>query len=477
VPLAVVRPREYVARREQRCAPCRWPNTSAPLGVQALDRVCDADAVGSKGVPVVHHGRRIVGRPLRLAVSAAMVVGLAGCWPVPGAGPDRSSHNPLETSLTVANVATLEQAFRAPVPDAAGPPVVTGRGLFVSSRLRVHAFDRHTGDPVWEQMLGRLYSDDPESFPDSVASVSDPYVDGAELLVTDAQYRGSGSFSHRLSRLSTATGAVGAQSVASGTLLAYRAPRIATSASFALIPGQSFLRVDDLAAGTSWGGFSPSPTTVEATLGTDRLYTAAGDAVRSFDLTVPCELSPDGLSVDVCQPTWSTTLDGDATAVVLTPDRTTAFVASSAGTAYALDAATGAVRWSLRLGSAALAAPALADGTLYVATIDGRVVAGPAAGCGALRCRPAWRSGKGPAIEVQPAVGGGVVYVGAVDGSVRAFDAAGCGAARCRPLWARAAGDPVAGGLAVALGRLYVGTATGVVAFEPTVPTTPTGRG
>ena len=41
----------------------------------------------------------------------AMLGVLAGCWAVPGAGPQRSGHNPFESVITPANVASLAKEW------------------------------------------------------------------------------------------------------------------------------------------------------------------------------------------------------------------------------------------------------------------------------------------------------------------------------------------------------------------------------
>ena len=109
-------------------------------------------------------------------------------------------------------------------------------------------------------------------------------------------------------------------------------------------------------------------------------------------------------------------------------------------------AATGATRWTADLGAAPRGEPALAEGQLYVATADGRLLAFDTDACAAAPspCAPTWtaNAGAGP-LAGQPAVAGGVVVVGTAEGAVRAYDAAGCGAATCDPLWTGTVAGPV----------------------------------
>jgi outer membrane protein assembly factor BamB len=104
----------------------------------------------------------------------------------------------------------------------------------------------------------------------------------------------------------------------------------------------------------------------------------------------------------------------------------------------------------------------VADGTVFVPTADGRLVALDAA-TGAR----SWTASTGVELGVQPAVAGGVVFTGSDDGALHAFTAAGCGSATCEPLWTASTGSSaVSGGPAVSGGQLYVGTADGqVVAY------------
>ena len=54
----------------------------------------------------------------------------------------------------------------------------------------------------------------------------------------------------------------------------------------------------------------------------------------------------------------------------------TVWFGSGDGHVYALDAATGALRWKFATGGVVHASPALADGTLYVGSWDGKKITG-----------------------------------------------------------------------------------------------------
>jgi eukaryotic-like serine/threonine-protein kinase len=96
------------------------------------------------------------------------------------------------------------------------------------------------------------------------------------------------------------------------------------------------------------------------------------------------------------------------------------------GNLYALDAATGALRWKLQTGDVVHASPAYADGVVYVGSWDTYLYA-----VEARSGKEKWRfkSGDDPYIHNQvgfqssPAVVGGVVYVGCRDSNLYAIDA------------------------------------------------------
>jgi outer membrane protein assembly factor BamB len=125
------------------------------------------------------------------------------------------------------------------------------------------------------------------------------------------------------------------------------------------------------------------------------------------------------------------------------------------GRFYALDAATGKVRWHWRSGRCSWASPAVA-GALVVETflnrpghcdtgVDGALVAFTRDG------HIRWQR-ELPPTESSPLVVGRTVYVGAWDGAVRAY-----ALATGRLCWTRHVGGPIKGSLAEAGGTLYVG--------------------
>jgi outer membrane protein assembly factor BamB len=135
---------------------------------------------------------------------------------------------------------------------------------------------------------------------------------------------------------------------------------------------------------------------------------------------------------------------------------------SGDGTVFALDAATGRLRWRYRTAGIVGSGPAVAGGTVYVGGVgyrttmygsDGGVYALDAA-TGRLR----WRYTTGDTVTSGPAVAGGTVYVSDVVGQVYALDAA-TGSLR----WTRTIADAVESSPAVAGGTVYVSDVVGQV--------------
>jgi outer membrane protein assembly factor BamB len=214
---------------------------------------------------------------------------------------------------------------------------------------------------------------------------------------------------------------------------------------------------------------------MDVTLGTDKVFQTGygvmdtaptggpgtahfGTGVRAFEIAashdgcgpvtwdVPV---PGGLNLEC--PVWATPTDGTPTIPVLSPDGTKLFVRTSAGTLYALDAATGAVLWTAG-GLGAAGKPALAQGILWVPTGTGQVLPYAAAGCGAATCEPSipWfvDTGTGQAVTDVTVVNDVVFAVSA--GTVFAVN--GCRSGACPAEWS----GPGSGSPVVSNGRLYV---------------------
>ena len=122
--------------------------------------------------------------------------------------------------------------------------------------------------------------------------------------------------------------------------------------------------------------------------------------------------------------------------------------------------------WSSTSLAQVIDSPTVSNGIVYVGSQtsptsnDGRLNAFSAAGCGSSVCAPLWQglAGHASITESSPAVANGTVFVGAFDGRVYAFDAAGCGAPTCRPTWRGVTGASIESTPTVVGGVLYVGS-------------------
>jgi outer membrane protein assembly factor BamB len=423
----------------------------------------------------------------------AVAVGAAGCWPAPGAGPDRRSTNPFESAITVESAPRLREAWAATTEQApVGHPVVSAAGVHVNDPERVYGLDAATGERRWAFRRPPIPVDPPAPFTEITFAAGQPVVDGDRLLVpslaTPYEINLFAGFTTLV--LDTATGAQ--LGTLDGLVDTTRGPRALTR--WSSITGELSLGLASLD--------DPAPPTVPAvvddavrfddpdlhpvTLGTVRTYHAGEGlvtttpddtapvvpAVRAFGARPPgrdfvCKVIPGFPAIFLSCPTWATVLDGaPAGAPVLAEDESTVYVGSDAGRFYALDAATGAVVWSTDVGAPVTAEPAVTAGRIFVPTADGDLVV-LRRGNG----RVAFTAAAGAPLTVQPAVAGdrrGVVLTGAADGSVHAFPAAGCGAPACAPLWRGDAGAAITGAPAVAGGQVIYGTADGrAVAYRP----------
>lgn len=412
---------------------------------------------------------------LRAVTVGVVALALAGCWYQPGQGPDRAAYNPFETEIGTATVADLTEQWTAPT-DAGGvsDPVVSNAGVHVSAGdVSYYGFDPATGARLWKHDVA------PEG---SVIFAAQPFADAGTLLVSYG--RGNLGGSYTVERLDGATGAslgiidgFGFVNGQRGSLMVQHRVGFGSGG-----PVATSLKVSDSAdPSVGWSGIIHVTTNSSAssvTLGEAGVYQAGagivsmadpasptiGNGVRAWPLSGVPHCGP---SNAISCPMWATPLNGSGTVPVLNGDESVLYTATSAGTAYAVSTVDGSILWSASLGAGASAIPALAEGVLYVPTVDGRLVALDADGCGAATCSSLWSATGGTgSISDQPAVAGGVVFTGWGDGSVHAFTAAGCGVATCSPVWSVSTGSAISGAPAVSNGQLYVGTQDGrVIAY------------
>ena len=135
--------------------------------------------------------------------------------------------------------------------------------------------------------------------------------------------------------------------------------------------------------------------------------------------------------------------------------------------------------WTGSTGVIDVSSPTVADGTVYVGSLDANLYAFDAAGINGCSgtpktCNPLWTAPTGAVIESSPTVVNGIVYVGSHDGNLYAFDAAGttsCSGSPkvCTPLWTAPTDRYVISKPAVSNGIVYVGSgAARLYAFDAT---------
>ncbi|MEA2386294.1 MAG: hypothetical protein QOJ22_468 [Thermoleophilaceae bacterium] len=132
--------------------------------------------------------------------------------------------------------------------------------------------------------------------------------------------------------------------------------------------------------------------------------------------------------------------------------KNTLFFVTNKGTAVALDARRGKVRWRRPIGTLSAASPAWWRGRLFMVTLDGRVTSLRASDGKLL-----WRKDIPSRTESSPYVRDGRVYFGSEDGTVYALRAH-----NGRTIWTYRAPGAVKGALAFSGGRLFFGDYAGV---------------
>lgn len=155
----------------------------------------------------------------------------------------------------------------------------------------------------------------------------------------------------------------------------------------------------------------------------------------------------DGGETTLAKVVFSLAVGPIASSPVIGPDGTI-YVGTTSGKLVAVFGNGSAVKWTVDTGDAFGSSPALGrDGTVYVGSTDEKLRAVRSDGT------PEWALDLGSPIHGSPAIGGdGVVYVGTIDGKLHAVAASGI------EQWAYATGGPITGAPAVYGGTVYVGS-------------------
>lgn len=396
-------------------------------------------------------------RILRVAVASCAFVGASGCWLAPGHETGRTAHNPYEAGFNAGAVSGFTELWTAQTDETTsrgvGHPVLSTDGrVYVTTTRSVYALDAATGATRWVSEVSDTYEE----------LDTDAYVWDGQLW-TNLRHSGEDWEPAYCSLTTGGCGTYGREVL--GRIDGLRgSPSLGTVSvllsEFRPLPGGGSAQYARDYFGSSRYLVTEQPRTSRLTLGGSQFFYAGpgpgiapANEVRAFPRT-------GGTG-------WTSPIDGtEASAPVLSPDGTTVYVGTDAGTVYALGTPDGSVRWTGVVEGGVSASPALADGTLYVPTGVGTLVAFPAGGCGTATCAALWSTAEVSAHVVQPAVAAGIVFTGSADGSLYAYDANGCAADTCEPLWSAHVGSRITGAPAVSLGRVYVGTQDGrVIAY------------
>jgi hypothetical protein len=430
----------------------------------------------------------------RAGLVALLLVAAQGCWLQTGYGPRRTGSNPLEQTITAANVTDLQPAWTANV-STTNPPgavVVWQDTAYVRSSGAVTALDTASGEARWtsgslEGNAAPAVADNRLWVPTSGPSCHLVAVDMATGETLDSVLYGGPDYSN-LGTSSCGSGpalSVGTKVVANWNYLAFvpapRCPQGAwdfESGIAALDHGAEAGRWD-VTRQISGCGTPPLPPPITRYLAPSSdgrsVFVPADDGIAAAYRVADCGRTT---ATGPCQATWSRTVGEGMAAPPVALDNGDLAVPMTDGRIVVLDAATGASRWTGTVG-AAVDVPLAATGTtVFAAASDGTVAAFPAGGCGEATCEPEWTATTSAPASAAPSIGGDVVYVGDGAGGVSALPAAGCGAATCEALWTGSAAEGVTGPPVVSDGTLYVpGSAMGeegavgtVTAFRVSTP-------
>jgi outer membrane protein assembly factor BamB len=416
-----------------------------------------------------------------------LALATAGCWPVPGQNPDRTSYNGFEEAITDETVGDLVEVWRAQGWLDAPPlaTVTSPGGAHSVSSCTVWTADPATGALRWEEAtdinlcafggpgpfdFGEPYVVDTDDGPVVAAGMGVTYVRppgveegqwGTYLFgAADGSYRGT---------LDVGVAAAVRGDVVAGLADIPAAPgRTAVRLALAQVGGTGRLATWTVGSEAPYGGLTPGGVTLGAqqvvhagrgAVRADGGGLVAGNGLRAYDRAAPPAYCGDVDGVTVSCPAWTLPTDGVPTTPVVGGGRI--FTRTDAGTLYAAHAGTGELLWSATgLGDAGSPAFA-ADGGLWVPTGDGRVAIFDASGCGTATCAPltSFDTGSGAAVST-PAVTDDVVVV-STGGELVALPQDGCGSPTCGPLWtAPGEGTPI-----VSNGRIYARQGVEVVAY------------
>lgn len=422
-----------------------------------------------------------------MAAAAGVCLLLTGCWLQPGFNGAHTRTNTVENQLTVANVATMQQAWSI---DLAGnnvsEPLISGSSVYVtygeSLTWGAQSIDTATGVVRWDRTLTSADA----AFVETRMPLT--FV-GGELWTSWAE-DASGTCGGHLARLNPADGTV----VGTQPMIPISPPTVAgdhfaqvhtTVNDCSVVTGDVDLMVGDVdGASTVWsthleGSAWSFPQPMVAS---DRVFIPHPFEGASAYPLDRCDPAP---TPGTCTPIWTVeSYDRSVSGRPLVGGPSgQLFVAAGVslpgttdGQVLVISQDTGAVLWRAPY-DATQAEIAVSRDRLYVAASGsgagaGTLLAFDVNGCGTTICAPLWTASLGTTTASAPTVAGGVIYAATSGGEIRAYDAAGCGATTCSAVASvTVAGDvrtmSVGEGHLLVTSRATGGPAT-VTAFAPT---------
>ncbi len=390
----------------------------------------------------------------RLAAVTVATLTLGGCWIQPGFGPTRQGFTPFDGGTVSTNVGALDVAWQRETVSFPNRPIVVGSRVVITGGPRIMALDASTGDTLW----ARDHTDPIE--PTYSPSLGDPVwrYDGRVHVAANV-FRFGGSFAYEIDT-GVSTGSLGTGPSMIGAPAF--GPDSSATVRGSFTPAGSLVElittgVRGLVSFSTTPGSAPPIT--DPMLVDDQAWVGAGTRLMRFTLDA-CSPIPAPFPPGYCFPSRTITFAGN----VETPaaiDSTRIAITDSSGYLGVYDEDLDAVAWNAVI-EGEPAAPAVANGTIVVASSTGRIYGFAADGCGAPTCAPQWSGSIGGGVEHQPSVAGGVAYVATTSGAVLGFATDGCDAPTCPAIWiadANAAGadaSPAAAPPVLAGGRIHV---------------------
>ncbi len=395
---------------------------------------------------------------------------------MPGAGPQRSGHNPFESVITPANVASLakEWTWQADwtTPREVSDPVVSVSGVHVAVGHELVTIKSVDGAERWRTPLfaassatqGVLVARNPAAANGRVFES----IQSASPILASATRSFDADTGQDFGAVAAAANDV---TVPHGTKLVGAYTLSGGSSGFVL----TGYFVKDLGDGTkSWaanlnlfsgggaGVISPSSPAVAA----DRFFFANGQTLLAYPMSEPVGCVVVSGNFRTCPPTWSLGFGQGLTRPTLSTDEK--FIAVGDAGHVMMFTVDGASMWTGGLPTTAPAsAPLSIDASTVFAVSAGKLHAYGRGGCGLTSCSPLWSGDTAGTVALQPAIAGGIVYTATTAGVIRAFAATGCGTVTCEPLWKYDVGVQVTGGPSISSGHVLVGTKDGrVISFR-----------